>query len=68
MDGRLCTSNQIREVIETKVFNELMYDAEKPNQRVVSFGVGVTRNHVFGPEAQFRKAKLGNGVVLFRVK
>ena len=51
MDKRLCTSDQTREVIETEVFNELMYDAEKPNQRLVGYSVEVTRNHVFGPEA-----------------
>jgi hypothetical protein len=47
-------------VIETEVFNELMYQEDKSNNRVVGFGHGVTRTHVFGVEAQLRKNKMGS--------
>lgn len=38
-----------------------MYQADKSNQRVVGYGHGVNRSHVFDLEAQFRKSKLVNG-------
>ena len=47
-------------MIETEVFNEMMYQQDKPNQRVVGYGHGVSRSHVFGIEAQLRNNKIGD--------
>ena len=47
-------------MIEIEVFNEMMYQEDKPNQRVVGYGHGVTRSHVFGIEAQLQKSKMGD--------
>ncbi|CAO2826253.1 unnamed protein product [Amaranthus hypochondriacus] len=57
---RLRDSEQPREVIETEVFNEIMHQEDKPNKRVVGYGLGVNRSHVFGIEAQLRKDKIGD--------
>ena len=60
VDERLRDSKNPHEVIEIEVFNEMMYQEDKPNQRVVGYGHGVTRSHVFGIEAQLRKSKMGD--------
>ena len=60
VDERLCDSKQPREVIETEVFNEMMYQEDKRNQCVVGYGHGFTISHVFGIEAQLRKSKMGD--------
>ena len=46
INERLRDSKQPHEVIETEVFNEMVYQEDKPNQRVVGYGHGVTRTHV----------------------
>ena len=47
-------------MIETEVFNEMMYQQDKPNQRIVGYGHGVSRSHVFGIKAQLRNNKIGD--------
>lgn len=47
-----------RSDIENQVFDELMYDQEKPNQRPLGYGFGVNRSDVFGVHAQLRKRRL----------
>jgi hypothetical protein len=37
-----------------------MHQEDKTNKRVVGYGLGVTRSHVFGIEAQLRKDKIGD--------
>ena len=60
VDERLRDSKQPHEVIEIEFFNEMMYQEEKPNQRVVGYSHGVTRTHEFGIEAQLRKSKMAD--------
>ena len=60
VDERLRDLKQPREVIEIELFNEMMYQEDKTNQRVVGYGYGVTRSHIFGIEAELRKSKMGD--------
>ena len=41
VNERFCDSKQPREAIETEVFNEMMYQQDKPNQRVVDMVMGL---------------------------